>query len=313
MGATDLTRAIAERLPEAGIRLAGVVSPPEVFRISYSEQPVRNSRHADMAGWCRARHVYFSEYAAADDVARAARETGAAAALAAGWYHHVPARVRVLFPRGCAALHASLLPKYRGGAPLTWALLNGDAEAGVSLFELSDDVDAGPLFDQRRFRIDADDYIGDLVQKAEAATLEMLDAALPAILTGDLRPRPQQGEPSYSLQRQPSDGAIDWRQPAAEIARLIRSVSRPYPGARTMLDGTLLTIWRAHVAELAPPVHGAPGQVVNLRELPLPAIVTGAGLLLVEDVEGMDGFNLQALANRHQQRLTCAGTGSRTR
>lgn len=307
LGSTDLTLSIANRIVEDRcVALAGLMSPPAEFRISYSQAPIRNSRYADMAGWCRQRDIPFRQYATPDDIAQAVRVTGATVALLAGWYHMVPGRIRKQFLRGCIAVHASLLPRYRGGAPLNWALLNGDTEAGVTLFELTDGVDCGVLYDQRRFPITADDYIADLLLKAEAVTLDMVSHVIPGILSGNVQGRPQQGEPSYSLQRQPSDGAIDWRRTAAEIARLIRSVSRPYPGARTMLNGKPLTIWRARVADRAPAVHGVPGQIVSLTELSLPAVMTGSGLLLVEDVEGEDGLNLQTFAECHQRRLDCA-------
>ena len=298
--------AIADRMmANRDIVIAGVMSAPEEFEISYSAAPVRNSRYVDMSTWCREHHVAFRSYATPDDIAALARETGASAMLLAGWYHMVPGRIRALCPRGCIAVHASLLPRYRGGAPLNWAILNGDAEAGVSLFELADGVDYGVLYDQRRFPVAADDYISDLLHKAEAATLDMVGDAVPRILAGCLLGRPQEGEASYVLQRQPSDGAIDWSRSAADIARLVRSVSRPYPGARAVLDGRPLVIWRARVAEGAPRVFGVPGQIVRLAELPFPAVVTGDGLLLVEELGGPDGFDLQAFAACHQRRFHC--------
>ena len=304
LGSTDLTRAIATRLVRSSaIALCGVMSAPAEFLISYSAAPVRNSRHVDMAEWCRAHDVPHRLYSHADDIADTVRDCRPSAALIAGWYHVVPARIRTLFPRGCIAVHASLLPRYRGGAPLNWALLNGDRETGVSLFEITDGIDDGALYDQRRFAIDPDDYIGDLLQKAEAATLAMVSDMLPAVLAGSCRPRAQQGIATYALQRQPWDAAIDWREPATDIARLVRSASRPYPGARTVLDGTPLTIWRARAAIDAPQVFGAPGQIVRLDALPSPAVVTGDGLMLVEEIEGPDGFDLQRFARCHQRRL----------
>lgn len=303
LGCTDLTAAVARRLLEERLPLAGVVAPPREFPISYSTAPVHNSRYADMAGWCRDAGVPFWQYGAADDLVQAAAVSGASAALAVGWYHVVPVRVRQLFPRGCVGIHASLLPRYRGGAPLNWALLNGDEEAGVSLFELSAGVDHGLLYEQRRFAIGPTDYIGDLLRRAELVTLDLVAAAIPKLLEGTLVGRAQEGPISYGLQRQPSDGAIDWRLPARDIARLVRGVSRPYPGARTWLGTLPLVIWRASAAERAPVVHGAAGQIASLNELPHPAVVTGDGLLLVEEIEGPDGFDVATLAGRHQHRL----------
>lgn len=310
LGSTDLTLAVATRLHDLAIPVSGVVSADREFAISYSSRAVRNTRHVNMRRWCREHHVPFQRYREAADVARIAQRVKATLGVLVGWYHIVPAAVRRIFPRGCLGVHASLLPRYRGGAPLNWALLNGDAEAGVSLFELRDGVDDGPLYAQRRFAIGADDYIGDLVAGAEAATLELMASTLPAILAGSAHPSPQEGEVSYSLQRQPEDGVIDWGRPASAIARLVRSVSRPYPGATTRLGRKTLTIWRARAEDL-PRVDGLPGQIVRLPEWPQPAVVTGAGLLVIEEIEGAGGFGLDGLARAHQRRL--GGSGSLAR
>ena len=305
LGATDLTAAIAGSLYASG-QLAGIVSTPPEFAISYSTSPVRNSRHVELEPWCRDREIPFQRYTSPNDIRAAAAETGAACALVAGWYHFVPAAVRSLFLRGCLAFHASLLPRYRGGAPLTWALLNGDAETGVTLFALTDAIDAGAIYDQRRCAIASDAYVGEVVKVIEALTLAMVREAIPEILSGRRQPRPQEGEPSYSLQREPGDGVINWSRPAADTARLVRAVSRPYPGARTALAGEPVIIWRARVAESASRVYGVPGQIVSLDAWPSPAVVTGEGLLLLEEIEGAGGLDVQALRRFHQRRFANA-------
>jgi methionyl-tRNA formyltransferase len=245
---------------------------------------------------------YFA-YARPDDILTARETTGTAAALVVGWYNMIPRRVREAFRLGCFGIHASLLPKYRGGAPLNWAILNQDCTAGVSFFELTEGVDDGLIFAQRSFLIDEDDYIGDLLSKAEAATLDVVSEVMPLLLHGISMGKPQEGEPSFSLQRQPSDGEIDWTKPATEIARLVRAVSRPYPGAFATLGGRRLTIWRASALLDAPRVFGAVGQIIRLPTLRRPAVVTGAGLLMIDDIEGDDDFDIAALAKCHQQRF----------
>jgi methionyl-tRNA formyltransferase len=260
-----------------------------------------------MAEWCAAHDVPFVKYGGVDDIVRTASDTGAGAALIAGWYHMVPGRVRALFPLGCVGLHASLLPRYRGGAPLTWAILNGEPEAGASLFELGDGIDDGPVYAQRRFPIGPSDYIADVLARAEAASLDLVTEVLPPLLRGNLKPVAQEGEPSYGLQRRPSDGDIDWRRSAQEIARLVRGVSRPYPGARTTFNGQLLTIWRARTDAYAPRVNGTPGQIACLNETPTPGVVTGDGVLWLEEVEGPSGFSVRDLLQLHHRRLGTAG------
>jgi methionyl-tRNA formyltransferase len=227
--------------------------------------------------------VRFFAYSGLTDLTQAAEQTRASLALAAGWYHMIPSRVRAAFACGCAGLHASLLPRYRGGAPLSWAIIRGERDAGVSCFQLSDGVDDGPLFGQRKFSITETDYIGDVLCRAEEASLALVSDVVPGILDGTCQPYPQQGEPICMPQRTPDDGTIDWGAPAIEIARLVRAVSRPYPGARSSHDGQLVIIWRARPVtdEL---IRGVPGEWVERAGRP-PAVVTGKGALEIEEAE----------------------------
>jgi len=303
LGSSDLTAAVAETLSSTDVPVGAVVSPSQEFRISYSPNGISNSRFFDMRGWCDANSCKFIPYEKPDDIVRAAKETGAVAALAVGWYHMVPARVRSVFPLGCLGIHASLLPKYRGGAPLNWAVLNGDSETGVSLFELSDGVDNGLLFAQESFLIEPNDYVGDLVRKVESVSMRMLAATVSDWLNGKLRGYEQIGAPTYSLQRQPSDGLIDWTLSAEAIRRLVRAVSRPYPGAYTYLDSRRIVIWRANVVDVALHVYGACGQIARIPDLSAPLVVTGDGLLSIEEIEGDAGFSLMDFARSHQRRL----------
>lgn len=291
LGGTDLTLAVAEALHAAGLTPTGLVDLDRTFPISYRPQGVANARFADLAGWCEARGVPRRRYQAASDIVGLGAETGADFLLAAGWYHMVPASARARFPRGAAGLHGSLLPKLRGGAPLNWAILLGLAETGVSLFALSDGVDDGPLYGQRRIALSARTTIGELVEQSRDAAAALVAECLPAIAAGRLQPKPQQGEPSYGLQRSPEDGAVDWRRPAAEIDRLVRAVGRPYPGAFGFIGERRMNVWRASIYQGAA-VHGAPGQVFRAPGESDPGIVTGSGALLVHEARSLEDEDL---------------------
>jgi methionyl-tRNA formyltransferase len=303
MGATELAQAILQRIDTLGIKIAGVISTKPTFKIAYSPNGVKNYRHADMQPWCQEHEVPFTYYASLDDLERFIQATHPDLALLAGWYHLVPSRIRAMVPKGCIGVHASLLPKYRGNAPLNWAMLNGDSESGVSLFGLSDEVDDGPLYGQKQFQIGPDDYISDVIDKAEQCALELIGENLKDILDGTGRIQQQSGCPTYSLQRQPEDGAISWARPAEEIRRLIRAVSRPYPGAFGYLSDSKIIIWKARVAHGAPQVFGAPGQVIHLPDIPFPCVVTGKGLLALEEIESEAGLVLSDLRKFNQQRF----------
>lgn len=306
-GGTDLTLRIGETLVELGMPPACVIHVGRTFAISYSPGGAANSKFADMAHWAQGRGVEAHEYESVDATIAVLERLRPGVGIAAGWYHRLPARLRRLFTRGVFGIHASLLPKFRGGAPLNWALLQGERESGVSLFVLTDGVDDGPLYGQRAFPIGPRDYIGDLVARANDTAAGLLRESIGGIVDGSLTPQPQAGTPTYCLQRYPDDGAIDWTRPAHEIDRLIRAVSRPYPGARTALAGAKLTIWRARALREAPTVLGRPGQIARLPEVASPCVVTGRGLLAIEEAAGEDGADLLPLIQRSiQQRFSPA-------
>jgi methionyl-tRNA formyltransferase len=174
LGNTDLSLAIAQRLDAIGLRPAAVVDSGETFKISYRPQGLSNVRHADMAGWCAATGVEHIIYKGADDLAAFIKSSGMTIGLAAGWYHMIPASIRSLMLKGVLGLHGSLLPELRGGAPLNWAILSSRSETGMTLFELGDGIDDGPVYGQRRFAIGADDDVAILVKCAEVAALDLV-------------------------------------------------------------------------------------------------------------------------------------------
>lgn len=291
-GGTDLTLRVAEALVELGMPPACVVHVGRIFTISYNPEGANNAKFADMAQWAGGRGIKAHEYRSVDATIAVLQRLQPTAGIAAGWYHRLPIRLRRIFARGVIGLHASLLPKYRGGAPLNWALLQDERETGVSLFELTDGVDDGPLYGQRRFPIGPRDYIGDLVERANAAAVDLLRESIAGIVDGSLTPQPQSGTPTYCLQRNPDDGIIDWTRPADEIERLVRAVSHPYPSARAELAGIRISIWRARRVQAAPTVLGRPGQITRLPNMSSPCVVTGDGLLAVEEATTEDGADL---------------------
>ena len=153
-----------------------------------------NSRHLDMSILASEIGSQHCIYSGADDLIPFAKNTGANLLIAAGWHKIVPDRFRRHFGHPCLGLHASLLPRYRGGAPLNWTILNGDSEGGVTIFELANGVDDGVVYGQRSFAVNEEDYIGDLVSKSESAFLQLLDDIIPKIGSGSCVPRSQVGE-----------------------------------------------------------------------------------------------------------------------
>lgn len=234
---------LALQLP--GIRVAGAVTAPQTFAISYRPEGVTNVLHADVRSLCDAKGipcVTLERSMREEALYDAVRGWQPDAFLVVGWYHMIPRNWRSLAP--AYGLHASLLPDYSGGAPLVWAMINGETKTGISLFQMDDGVDSGPIVGQAEERILDGDTIKTLYSRIEERGLELLKVALPRLATGvaDFKVQDESKRRVFP-QRCPKDGRIDWTQDAVSIDRFIRAQTRPYPGAYTTLNGESLTIW----------------------------------------------------------------------
>jgi UDP-4-amino-4-deoxy-L-arabinose formyltransferase/UDP-glucuronic acid dehydrogenase (UDP-4-keto-hexauronic acid decarboxylating) len=178
---------------------------------------------------------------------------------------------------GAYNLHGSLLPRYRGRAPLNWVLINGETETGVSLHCMTAAADAGDIVAQRAVVISADDTAASLGDKLLREASAMLDEVLPQIAAGNVRRVPQDDTAaSYYGGRTPADGELDWHAGAGQCHNLVRAVTQPYPGAFTFAGERKVTLWQTRVLEQA---HGrAPGTVLSTRPL---TVACGEGALQV--------------------------------
>lgn len=149
---------------------------------------------------------------------------------------------------GAFNMHGSWLPDYRGRCPVNWALIHGEPSTGVTLHEMIEKPDAGPIVGQRRIAIEPEDDAGTLSRKIGDEAVLLLEACLPGLRTGDF-PRISQraGEGSCFGGRTPEDGRIDWTRPAEEIHNLVRAVTHPWPGAFSSIGKRKLTLWETAV------------------------------------------------------------------
>ncbi|MGZ5049996.1 MAG: formyltransferase [Methylobacter sp.] len=149
------------------------------------------------------------------------------------YYRHMLGAELLAIPaKGAYNLHGSLLPKYRGRAPVNWAVLHGEPETGVSLHQMVEKPDAGSLIDQEAVEILPNDTAHDVFLKLTPAAKTLLTRCLPLLLAGTIEPKPLDlSQGSYFGGRRPEHGRIDWSQPAWSIHNLIRAVAPPYPGA----------------------------------------------------------------------------------
>ncbi|NDP43380.1 MAG: formyltransferase, partial [Aromatoleum sp.] len=169
-----------------------------------------------------------------------ARIAGAAPDFAFSFYYRKMLRAPLLAtaPRGALNMHGSLLPKYRGRAPVNWAVLHGERETGATLHYMTEKPDNGDVVAQTAVPILPDDTAQEVFDKVTVAAELILDRVLPALLAGTA-PRVRQvlEEGAYFGGRTPEDGRIDWQKDAATIHNLVRAVAPPYPGALTAVGG----------------------------------------------------------------------------
>jgi methionyl-tRNA formyltransferase len=182
-------------------------------------------------------------------------------------------------PLGCINVHASLLPRWRGAAPIQAAILHGDAESGATIMRMDAGVDTGAVLSQRALPILSGETAGELSARLAEAGADLLIEILPAYLSGGLAPRPQDDSlATYAPLLKKEDGALDFTQPAEELARRVRAF-QPWPGAYTTWKGGPLKILHSR------PVAGSlpPGRCAEVQGLP--AVGCQPGLLLLDELQ----------------------------
>lgn len=200
-------------------------------------------------------------------------------AVVAAYGRILPARVLATPRLGCINVHASLLPRYRGAAPIQWAILNGDAETGVTIMRMNERMDEGDMLLQRATPIGAEETYGALQARLAVLGAEALLEALAALHAGALTATPQEhARATLAPMISKEQGAIDWRQPAAVIARQVRGFN-PWPSAYSTLHGKRVKIHAARAEE----GRGEPGLVVAVGDRI--RVATGAGMLAIETLQ----------------------------
>ena len=165
---------------------------------------------------------------------------------------------------GCLNMHTSLLPRYRGAAPIQWAIANGDPETGVTIMKMDAGLDTGPILAMRRTPILATDDSQTLHNRLAGLGADLLVETIPDFVTGKISPVPQPADgATYAAKIKKEDGRIDWSQPAQTLWHRLRAFT-PWPGAYThhgeSVAPQLLKIWRAEVVEQS----GPPGVVISM-------------------------------------------------
>ena len=231
-------------------KLVGIVSAPQNFRISYSKKKVKNFLFHDFEAFSKENNIPFAlmkNKMDDDDLYNFGKRSNPDIIIVAGWYHLITKKWRKLAK--CYGLHASLLPKYSGGAPLVWAMINNEKETGISFFEMDSGVDTGKIVSQKKVEISSNDSIQTLYEKIQNLALEIISETLPMFYEGKVTLTDQDhSKRTIYPQRKPSDGEIDWNESSEYIERFIRAQTKPYPGAFTIIDENKIRIWKAKIS-----------------------------------------------------------------
>jgi methionyl-tRNA formyltransferase len=206
--------------------------------------------------------------------------TGPEVVVVAAYGKILPRALLDLPPRGCVNVHASLLPRYRGAAPIQWAILHGERETGITIMQINERMDAGDILLQRATAIGEHETYGELQDRLALLGAPLLLEALEALERGTLRGVPQdEAQATLAPRLDKAAGAIDWSQPAVAIERRVRAFN-PWPSAYTRLGGQQLKIHRASVM---PDGRGEPGSVIAVDGAPV--VACGADALRLDEVQ----------------------------
>jgi methionyl-tRNA formyltransferase len=230
------------------------------------------------------------------DIARSAHDllhaTAHDAMVVAAYGLILPRSVLEIPKHGCINIHASLLPRWRGAAPIHRAIEAGDAETGVTIMQMEEGLDTGPMLSVQHMPIAADDTSGSLHDKLAALGGAMIVDALHKLQKGELpaMPQPEAGV-TYAAKISKDEATLDFMQPADSLARKVRAFN-PFPGAVGIFGGTPIKIWRAQTA--APSSVSKPGQVLAADGQHGVLVVCGEGVLRLTELQKPGGKRLTA-------------------
>ncbi len=297
-GTPAFARVALERLHDAGFDVAAVLSQPDRAAgrgLKTLPSPVKAFALAQGLDVLQPRGLRLEGKWAGDAAATEARLRALApeAIVVAAYGLILPPWLLALPASGCLNIHASLLPRWRGAAPVQRAIEAGDVETGVTLMQMDAGLDTGAMLLARSTPITGDDTAATLTDRLADIGADLCVEGLQAIASGRApvpRLQPDRGA-TYATKITKSEAAIDWREPAAVIERRLRAFD-PFPGARSVLDGEVLTLWRARVEALP---RGEPGTVVAVAAGAV-VVACGEGGIAVTELQRPGGRRLPVAA-----------------
>jgi len=307
IGGTKRGYLALQALADAGAHIVGVISlRQDDHETERYEEPMRALAERLQAPLCETRRMNERDYAAL-----IRDEWRPDVAFVVGCRILLPAEVYTAPPGGTFAVHDSCLPECRGFAPLNWSVLTGADHTGVTLFQVTEETDAGDILAQERIPIGPDETAPEVYERVCAATADLLRTTYPQLAAGTLPRRAQDASAAtYTCRRTPADGLIDWHADTTRIYNQVRALTRPYPGAFSYCDGRKLTIWQATPVQPPPRYVGRiPGRVVGIDK---PGgtvdVLTGDGVLRLGEIQ-FEGDNAVPAATAIRSVRATLGVG----
>ena len=283
MGTPDFSVGTLRELVKAGHEVVGVVSQPDKPKgrgKSLMPTPVKE------AALELGLPVYQPKKVRDPEFFEVLRELAPEVIVVVAFGQIIPQSILELPPYGCINVHASLLPKYRGAAPIQWAVIDGEPESGVTIMKMDTGLDTGDMITKVVVPIEKDETGGSLFDKLSEAGAKLLVETLPSLADGTAvyEKQPEESPTPYAAMIQKQLGNIDWKRPAVEIERLIRGLN-PWPSAFTKLNGKTLKIWSAQVLnESEKDAAAVPGTILSADAQGL-CVKTGQGVLNITELQ----------------------------
>ena len=290
MGTPDFAVGTLEAIITAGHEVVGVVTQPDKRQGRSSElrmSPVKE---------CAIKHnidVYQPVKVRDPEFVEILRGMEPEVIVVVAFGQIIPKSVLEMPKYGCVNVHASLLPKYRGAAPIQWAVINGDEVTGVTTMLMDEGIDTGDILMVREYKVEPKETGGSLFDKLENIGAELLVETLDGLKSGSITPIPQGENFTHVGKLEKTTGVIDFNKPAVEIERLIRGLN-PWPSAYTSFNGKTLKIWDADIDDCDCSMY-APGTIYKVDKKNIYVSTAKGGLVLNEiQLEGKKRMDTEA-------------------
>jgi len=279
MGTPTFAARIVNALLEYGFNLVGVITQPDKPK---GRGRLLVSSPVKKVAELKALPVYQPERLKDPGVIDTIRGLLPDVVLVAAYGKILPQEILRLPSLGCFNVHASILPAYRGAAPIPWAIINGETVTGITIFKMDSGMDTGDVLVVRSLEIQPHETAGELTERLAECAVPVVIKALEKIVLGNAALVPQDSSrATYAPLLKKADGRVDWTLHTEEIRNRIRGLD-PWPGAYTFWQGSLLKLFKGHTESLDPALP--PGRVVEASRRGL-LIRTGSGVLRVDELQ----------------------------